>query len=106
MSFEDRLKRVSNITLGILASLWMLVQLYFTFVQPMHPMTLSPIFLCFALAIVFINKPFPGSGKYPWLRVIDFFDFSGIWLGDLVLLCGTASDYQPYPLYRTCAGGR
>ncbi len=75
MSFEDRLKRVSNITLGILASLWMLVQLYFTFVQPMHPMTLSPIFLCFALAIVFINKPFPGSGKYPWLRVIDFLTF-------------------------------
>ncbi len=75
MSFEDRLKRVSNITLGILASVWMLSQLYFTFVQPIHPMTLSPIFLCFALAIVFINKPFPGSDKYPWLRIIDFLTF-------------------------------
>lgn len=72
MDFEEKLKRISKITLGILASVWMIVQLFFTFFYPIHPMTLSPIFLCFALAIVFINKPFPGSKKYPWLRIFDF----------------------------------
>ena len=75
MSFEDKLKRISNIVLGVLASAWMIAQLFFTFVKPIHPMTLSPIFLCFALAIIFINKPFPGSKKYPWLRLIDYLTF-------------------------------
>lgn len=81
MDFEGKLKRISNITLGILASVWMIVQLFFTFFYPIHPMTLSPIFLCFALAIVFINKPFPGSKKFPWLRIFDFLSlFVFIWI--------------------------
>ena len=58
MSFEDKLKRISNIVLGVLASAWMIAQLFFTFVKPIHPMTLSPIFLCFALAIIFLPNVF------------------------------------------------
>ena len=30
MSFEDKLKRISNIVLGVLASAWMIAQLFFT----------------------------------------------------------------------------
>lgn len=72
MNFEAKMKRISNISLGVLATVWMFVQLFFTFFYPIHPMTLSPIFLCFALEIVFINKPFPGSKKFPILRLIDY----------------------------------
>lgn len=72
MKFEIWNKRISNILIAVLASAWMAVQLYFTFIMPIHPMTLSPIFLCFALAIVFIRKPIGGSGKYRWLRIADF----------------------------------
>ncbi len=73
--FEEKMKRITKVLLGVLGVLWMLAQLYFSFVDPIHPMTLSPIFLCFALAIVFLVNPFPGSKKYPWLRIFDYLTF-------------------------------
>ncbi len=57
--------------LGV-GTIWLLSQLYFSLIKPIHPMALSPIFLSFALAIVFIHKPFPFSSKVKALRVLDF----------------------------------
>lgn len=72
MDFDAKITRVVNITLAVLGICWMVSQLTFSFFYPIHPMTLNPIFLCFALAIVFLNKPFPGSKKIKLLRIIDF----------------------------------
>ena len=46
--------------------------MYYSLIKPIHPMILSPIFLSFALAIVFISKPFPFSDKVKLLRIFDF----------------------------------
>lgn len=72
MDFDAKITRAANITLAVLGVCWMIAQLAFSFFYPLHPMTLNPIFLCFALAIVFLNKPFPGSKKIKALRLIDF----------------------------------
>ena len=72
MDFDAKITQAANITLAVLGAAWMISQLVFSFAYPLHPMTINPIFLCFALAIVFINKPFPGSKKIKLLRLIDF----------------------------------
>lgn len=72
MDFDAKITRAANISLAVLGVCWMVCQLAFSFAYPLHPMTLNPIFLCFALAIVFLNKPFPGSKKFKFLRLIDF----------------------------------
>ncbi|WP_301107538.1 TRAP transporter fused permease subunit [Sporosarcina sp.] len=74
-----------NILLGIIALGWLLTQLYFTLFKPIHPMILSPIFLSFALSLVFISKPI--SKKIIWLRVIDFI-FVGILVGVVIFYIG------------------
>ena len=58
--------------LGILSVGWLLSQLLFSFIMPIHPMVLLPIFLCFAFSIVCLSHPFPGSRKFPLLRLLDF----------------------------------
>lgn len=60
------------VTLGILAVGWLISQLIFSFMHPIHPMILLPIFLCFAFSIVCLTHPCPGSQKYPILRLLDF----------------------------------
>ena len=57
--------------LGV-GTIWLFCQLYFSLFKPIHPMILSPIFLSFALTIVFINIPFPFSDKVKALRILDF----------------------------------
>lgn len=58
--------------IGIIGVIWFATQLFFMYIKPVHPLLYSPIFLVFALCIIFINKPFPFSQKVPWLRVFDF----------------------------------
>ena len=72
MDFDAKMTRAAKIMLAVLGVAWMISQLVFSFVYPLHPMTINPIFLCFALAIVFLNKPFPGSKKIKALRLFDF----------------------------------
>ncbi|MDD3251284.1 MAG: TRAP transporter fused permease subunit [Lachnospiraceae bacterium] len=66
---ESDFRKYASLVVG---ALWLMVQLYFSLLKPIHPMILSPIFLSFALVIVFINKPFPYSDKVKLLRVLDF----------------------------------
>lgn len=69
------LKKEKNLTWYLLfgvGMLWLLSQLYYSLIKPIHPMVLSPIFLSFALSIVFISKPFPFSDKIKALRILDF----------------------------------
>ena len=68
-SKEKTFRKYASLGVG---ALWLLVQLYFSLFKPLHPMILSPIFLSFALTIVFINKPFPFSDKVKVLRLLDF----------------------------------
>lgn len=60
------------ITLGLLSVAWLCSQLIFSYVHPIHPMVLLPIFLSFAFCIVCLTHPFPGSKKYPILRIFDY----------------------------------
>ena len=66
-----------NIIFGVTALAWLVVQLYFSLLTPIHPLLLGPIFLAFALVLVFIDKP---MGKAPWLRIIDVV-FIGLVIG-------------------------
>ncbi|QUW21348.1 TRAP transporter fused permease subunit [Sporosarcina sp. Marseille-Q4063] len=74
-----------NILLGVIALGWLLTQLYFTLFKPIHPMILSPIFLSFALSLVFISKPI--NKKIIWPRLIDF-TFVGILIGVVIFYIG------------------
>lgn len=65
-------KNLAGYALFGVGLLWLLSQLYYGLVKPIHPMILSPIFLAFALSIVFISKPFPFSDKVKALRILDF----------------------------------
>ncbi len=60
------------IVLGILGVGWMVSQILFSFVIPIHPLVLLPIFLSFAFCIVCLSFPFPGSSRWPVLRLLDF----------------------------------
>lgn len=64
-------KNLTGYALFGVGAFWLLSQLYYGLVKPIHPMILSPIFLSFALAIVFISKPFPFSKKVKALRILD-----------------------------------
>ncbi len=64
--------KLAAVTLGVLSVGWLISQLVFSFVHPIHPMVLLPIFLGFAFCIVCLTHPFPGSKKYPILRVFDY----------------------------------
>lgn len=64
--------KVATITIGIMSIGWLLSQLIFSFIHPVHPMVLLPIFLSFAFCIVCLTHPFPGSDKYPFLRIYDY----------------------------------
>ena len=64
--------KIVPVVLGILSVGWMISQILFSFVIPIHPMVLLPIFLCFAFCIVCLSIPFPGSKRWPILRLLDF----------------------------------
>ncbi|MCI6886094.1 MAG: TRAP transporter fused permease subunit [Lachnospiraceae bacterium] len=70
MELNDK-KFKKNATLGV-GTVWLIFMLYFSLVESLHPMVLSPVFLAFGLSIVFINKPFPFSDKVKVLRLLDF----------------------------------
>lgn len=69
---KSKLDQFVQILIYIVGAAWFLVQINFSFFNPINPMTIAPIFLSFGLAIVFLAKPFPGSRKYPALRILDF----------------------------------
>ena len=65
-------RKVVPVVLGMLGIGWMISQILFSFVMPIHPMVILPIFLSFSFAIVCICRPFPGSKRWPILRFLDF----------------------------------
>ena len=65
-----RIKAEKNL-IYILSVLWLLLQLYFSFINHIQPVTLSTIFLCFALEIVLLRKPLKSAERFPFLRIID-----------------------------------
>ena len=69
---KNMLDRVAKILLYIIGAAWFICQINFSFFNPINPMTIAPIFLSFGLAIVYLIKPFPGSKKFPFLRLLDF----------------------------------
>lgn len=69
---DSKVKKFREYASLVVGTVWLAVQLYFSLFKPIHPMILSPIFLSFALTIVFINKPFPFSEKVKILRLLDF----------------------------------
>ena len=66
-----RIKAEKNL-IYILSVLWLLLQLYFSFINHIQPVTLSTIFLCFALEIVLLRKPLKSAERFPFLRIIDY----------------------------------
>lgn len=64
-------QKVDTIALGVLSVVWLLVQLYFSLLESLHPMVMCPLFLAFGIAIVFVVKPFPFSDKVKFLRIFD-----------------------------------
>ncbi len=74
-------QKIDTIALGVLCVGWMLVMLYFSLIESLHPMMLCPLFLAFAIAITFVVKPFPFSKKLPFLRVFDLISILAlIWI--------------------------
>ena len=66
------LDRLTQILLCVIGAAWFITQINFSFFNPINPMTIAPTFLCFGMAIVYLAKPFPGSKKFPVLRLLDF----------------------------------
>jgi len=66
------LDRAARILIYVIGTAWFLSQLCFSFLIPTNPMTIAPIFLCFSMAIIYLEKPFPGSKKFPALRIFDY----------------------------------
>ena len=54
------LDRLTQILLCVIGAAWFITQINFSFFNPINPMTIAPIFLCFGMAIVYLAKPFPG----------------------------------------------
>ncbi|WP_346665341.1 TRAP transporter fused permease subunit [uncultured Mailhella sp.] len=77
-------ERIVPVLLGVIGVVWFVAQIMFSFFFPINPMTLAPIFLSFAFCIVFLMRPFPGSQRFPILRILDFAVIPAcIWMGSL-----------------------
>ena len=44
-------QKIDTIALGVLCVGWMLVMLYFSLIESLHPMMLCPLFLAFAILL-------------------------------------------------------
>ncbi len=58
-------KRIVPVVMSVIGVIWFVAQIIFSFVYPINPMTLAPVFLAFALSVVFLMCPFPWSDRYP-----------------------------------------
>ena len=59
------------VLVALISVAWVSLQLYIALVVPLHPMLQTPVHLIFALAIVFLYRPFNKDNGPKWMKAVD-----------------------------------